>query len=61
MKQRDFTVCAVKSRCFALPEGGNGMKISIVLFALTYILMLRFEKVRPFIALGAARWEWSLC
>ena len=30
------------------------MKISIVLFALTYILMLRFEKVRPFIALGAA-------
>ncbi len=31
-----------------------GMIIAIVLFALTYVLMLTFSKVRPYIALGSA-------
>ena len=31
-----------------------GMIIAIVLFALTYILMLTFSKIRPYIALGSA-------
>lgn len=31
-----------------------GMIIAIVLFALTYVLMLTFSKIRPYIALGSA-------
>ena len=31
-----------------------GMIIAIILFALTYVLMLTFSKVRPYIALGSA-------
>ena len=31
-----------------------GMIIAIVLFALTYILMLTFSKIRPYIALSSA-------
>ena len=31
-----------------------GMILAIVLFALTYVLMLIFGKIRPYIALGSA-------